>query len=194
MNELLWDTELETIALCWVNTCGGNEYEYGVCLDTEYAKSGYNVGFKRISVLSNELKSVEALKEHINGWFSEADSFSKELIDDYSNDIPQSKFRRFSQLAWAETIYIGCARSIYGQYITMFACVYSPSGNIDGEAVFTKGPPCSGCKYGKKTISIVFFHFFHRKMFWSKLKPLQNVLFLGLDLSEKFCLCIGGHM
>ncbi|KAF2892294.1 hypothetical protein ILUMI_13876 [Ignelater luminosus] len=149
MNELLWDNELETIALCWVNTCGLYENDLdSVCLDTENAESGYNVAFKRISVLSKELKSIQTLEEHINGWFSEVEGFSEESVDKYPADILQRKLKRFSQLAWAETTHVGCARSMYGQYITMFACIYSPAGNIDDRTVFIKGPPCSKCKYG----------------------------------------------
>lgn len=60
----------------------------------------------------------------------------------------------YTQLIWAKTLYVGCGISMYkdvekpNMYLKFFVCNYGPRGNVVGESVYQKGPPCSKCSQG----------------------------------------------
>nr|CAH7765809.1 unnamed protein product [Callosobruchus chinensis] len=62
---------------------------------------------------------------------------------------------QYTQLVWAETYQIGCARIVFQgpespsvSYREHFVCNYGPSGNIPGHPVYRIGEPCSQCPPG----------------------------------------------
>lgn len=62
---------------------------------------------------------------------------------------------QYTQLIWAETYKIGCARVAFQRsdganltYREHFICNYGPSGNIPGQPVYKIGEPCSECPTG----------------------------------------------
>lgn len=65
----------------------------------------------------------------------------------------------YTQVVWAETEYVGCARAIYeadGWYTVQLTCNYAgrnSSGNLLTRPMYLTGPPCTKCP-GKKCNSI----------------------------------------
>lgn len=62
---------------------------------------------------------------------------------------------RYTQLVWADTYLIGCARAVFQHsrgsnvvYHENAICNYGPSGNIPNLPVYKVGVPCSLCPEG----------------------------------------------
>ncbi|XP_049268580.1 venom allergen 5-like [Rhipicephalus sanguineus] len=63
----------------------------------------------------------------------------------------------FTQVAWAETSYLGCGYAHYKArqnpdphfpFQKIFACHYAPGGNINGASMYKRGATCSACPDG----------------------------------------------
>lgn len=78
--------------------------------------------------------------------YSQVNNCEMEWLESYpaSANI-QQKIQQFAQMIWAETDSVGCAKSLYGFYETIFFCLYFPAGRQVGKPAFKRGEPCSEC-------------------------------------------------
>lgn len=82
--------------------------------------------------------------------------FNAATLSSYS-PTTHATFEDYTQLVWAESYRIGCARAVFQPeggpdvvYKEILVCNYGPSGNIPGQPVYIRGSPCSACHFGTK--------------------------------------------
>lgn len=137
MRELEWDRELEYIALCHVHRC---KFEHDACRDKA---DGTSVGQNLL------VSSSEDVDDIVTTWENEVVEFDPKLVSRFVGNI--SGIGHYTQVVWAETAQIGCARSTYtedGMRHFLTACNYAPSGNVEGYPVYRIGKRCSNCPKG----------------------------------------------
>lgn len=76
----------------------------------------------------------------VNAWFQEIDVCDPNIINSFGGGIEAA---HFTQLVWAETVFVGCGISSGGG--TFVVCNYYPGGNMIGSPVYTAGQPCTEC-------------------------------------------------
>ncbi|KAK9892774.1 hypothetical protein WA026_021965 [Henosepilachna vigintioctopunctata] len=129
MFALSYDIELEYIAACSVNLCAGPHDDW--CNDSERFPVGKN------QVLGKNVNwTVRAVPEFYKRivYFTDADE-----INEYKPVRPDLRYiESFLRLVWAETRFVGCARSRRdtedGE--SMLACLYGPAFYIKGRPVY----------------------------------------------------------
>ncbi|KAL3270760.1 hypothetical protein HHI36_021285 [Cryptolaemus montrouzieri] len=135
MLALSYDLELEYIASCWAHMC--KTLEHDKCRSTKRWSAGQNIfwGYN-----ANETEAA------VKGWFGEIKDFTDakwlEKLSrpgdpgGYPND--QKQRGHFTQVVWAATQYIGCARVRYGKdnKETQLICNYGPAGNVLGASIY----------------------------------------------------------
>ncbi|KAJ9576854.1 hypothetical protein L9F63_006572 [Diploptera punctata] len=146
MLEVSWHEELETIAQMWADQC---KFEHDKCRDTKEFSSGQNLAM-HWSTVAFEMP----VKQFISNWYNEIKQFDSNSINGY---VFEHSTGHFTQVVWAETRYIGCGGSIYGDAINgndgqtgFFVCNYGPSGNYLNKKIYETGKPCSKCPQGTK--------------------------------------------
>ena len=55
------------------------------------------------------------------------------------------KTSHFTQLIWATSTHLGCARAQWNNRHQVLVCNYGPTGNIDSLPLYSIGSPCSKC-------------------------------------------------
>nr|CAI5838793.1 unnamed protein product [Callosobruchus analis] len=143
MRAVEWNDELEELAKRWVSQC---IYGHDACRDLERYPVGQNIA-RGNGFLNDDIA-------YIADWYSSVDEFDRAWISEYQ--LPYLDIRtQYTQLVWAETYQIGCARIVFQgpesplvSYREHFVCNYGPSGNIPGHPVYRIGEPCSQCPPG----------------------------------------------
>ncbi|XP_044760984.1 venom allergen 3-like [Coccinella septempunctata] len=145
MRRLEWDNELASIAQRWVAQCSPMPDR---CRDVERFPVGQNIAFDYASK-SNHLS-------FILNWSDKVNLVNKATLSAFSPTL-HSDVREYTQLVWAESYKVGCARAVFQSdwgpdvvYKEMLVCNYGPSGNIPGQPVYIRGSPCSACYVGTK--------------------------------------------
>ncbi|XP_049819288.1 venom allergen 5-like [Aethina tumida] len=158
MRAISYDTELEEMARCHVNECKfGGSNVHDKCRRTSAFKwVGQNVHYDKSSSFSNSWLYPNNTLYVVNSWYKEIiyldpstyEYFRYKLKDGIKNE---KQVGHFTQLVWADTYKIGCARatkkfdqSVYKHGI-LFVCNYGPGGNIRSRQILKKGSPCSNC-------------------------------------------------
>ncbi|XP_018326061.1 venom allergen 5-like [Agrilus planipennis] len=148
MHELVYDNELEKIAQCWANYCekDGFRHPHDSCRKTkQFNYVGQNLYL--IKMHFGNFTSTRFIEQSINGWYSEIKYMDKTIIDRFHGS-ERGNVGHFTQMIWAETTHIGCGRTQYGKgknFYFLFICNYGIGGNVAGDAVYTRGKPCSQC-------------------------------------------------
>ncbi|GJQ69171.1 putative programmed cell death 6-interacting protein [Trypoxylus dichotomus] len=145
MRLLMWNDELANIAERWSAQC---IYGHDKCRDTALFPVGQNLA--RGNLATNSESSL------VIDWYDEVIFFSKQEISNFL--MPRNAAHpaaHYSQLVWADTNQIGCARAIFQQskganisYKEHLICNYGPSGNIPNQPVYKSGKPCTSCPDG----------------------------------------------
>lgn len=148
MQELEWDEELEYISQCWANQC---KFEHDECRNTQKGYSGQNIVYHG-STLQSQTQQ-ESLKGLIDDWFNEYVDLPNEYIKSRPWNNPTFT-NHYTQLVWAETNRIGCARvyAFENPFYTVYLyCNYGPGGNDINKPIYITGLPATDCqKYGLK--------------------------------------------
>ncbi|KAG5886669.1 hypothetical protein JTB14_009487 [Gonioctena quinquepunctata] len=132
MMALSYDTELEFTALCFVNQCGRGS---DTCRRTKSYTAGQNIYF------DYQRKNDEYFS--VKYWYDHISTTNETIIEAYASDWHDP----FTQLVWAETTRVGCARSKKENLYHMI-CNYGNTGNIPDAPVYVKGTKCSKCPSG----------------------------------------------
>ncbi|KAG5886664.1 hypothetical protein JTB14_009482 [Gonioctena quinquepunctata] len=132
MMALSYDLELEYTAICSVTQC---IYVHDKCRRTKEYTAGQNIG----------VDYHDKMQTTVNNWFhSYVSSLNESIFKAYSNGVHYV----FTQLIWAETTRIGCARSKGADAYYYTFCNYGNAGNILGSPVYIAGTRCSKCPTG----------------------------------------------
>lgn len=136
MHALSYDLELEYVAKCWINTCVTGDHDQ--CRDISRFSVGQNIYWAQKPDIEQAMS-----QESITLWFEEG-KFMSDLewikkfpgIQGFPNDnIPRA---HFTQVVWAETKLVGCARIRFKADNTQgtLICNYGPAGNVVGEPIY----------------------------------------------------------
>ncbi|KAK9882849.1 hypothetical protein WA026_023546 [Henosepilachna vigintioctopunctata] len=143
MRKLEWDDELAVIAETWTRQCQETSDR---CRDVERFPVGQNVG--------SDYASKSSHLGFIHMWYESVVNFSSEDVAHYTK---QASTEKYTQIVWAETYRVGCARAVFQKvnnydviYQEILVCNYGPAGNIPGQQVYMKGTPCSACYEGSR--------------------------------------------
>ncbi|CAH1179406.1 unnamed protein product [Phaedon cochleariae] len=143
MRAVQWDKELALIAERWAAQC---IFANDICRDSNRYPVGQNIA-KGSSALNSDLS-------FIIDWYNNVDTFARNKVNNFQVK-PSSALSQYTQLIWAETYQIGCARVAFqrgsGSNVTYrehFICNYGPMGNIPRHPVYKIGEPCSNCPDG----------------------------------------------
>ncbi|KAB0802852.1 hypothetical protein PPYR_05040 [Photinus pyralis] len=145
MRALQWSEELALVADRWISQC---IYSNDICRDLDRFPVGQNI--VRGNFATNDLLSF------IKEWYDEVLYFNAIEVDSFHlPDGNSSLFTKYTQMMWADTYQIGCARAAFQtpigskvSYVEHFFCNYGPSGNIPNQPVYLKGPACTACPEG----------------------------------------------
>lgn len=152
MYRLIWDEELADVAQAFTNQCDNSHHDKKEQrVTTRFQKVGQN--FHWNSEFGN-LKGPDA-KGRIQDFFAEYKDFNPANVEPFSTARTRGVVTHFTQVAWADTRYVGCGYTQYKlahsdarQTMKLFACNYAPAGNIIGRSMYKKGRPCSACPGG----------------------------------------------
>ncbi|KAG5886665.1 hypothetical protein JTB14_009483 [Gonioctena quinquepunctata] len=132
MMALSYDLELEYAAICTATKC---KYEYDKCRRTKKYTAGQSM----------QVSSSDRIQSAFNYWFqSDMSTLNRSIIKAYSGSVDNI----FTQIMWAETTRIGCARSRREHKLYYLVCNYGNAGNIVGSPIFIGGTQCSKCPTG----------------------------------------------
>ncbi|RZB40856.1 venom allergen 5-like [Asbolus verrucosus] len=156
MRVINYDLELEYIA-----NCRAKEFYEGhdQCLKKhDSIHSGQNVAGS-----TAKRQDVEFYMERVNSWYGEIENVLNpaRLIDSFGSEghvKPNRAIGHFTQIIWAETTRIGCARvwipdnPVEYRYASVLICNYAGDdgfgGNVLGRSVYKVGTPASQCPSG----------------------------------------------
>ncbi|KAG5886668.1 hypothetical protein JTB14_009486 [Gonioctena quinquepunctata] len=132
MMALSYDIELEFTAICYVNQCGKGSDS---CRRTKNHTAGQNIYF--------DYEKDDDKYFSVTNWYNHISKTNEDIINAFATGWHEP----FTQIVWAETTRVGCARSKKGN-LYYFICNYGNSGNIPGSPVYVKGTKCSKCPPG----------------------------------------------
>ncbi|CAD5230363.1 unnamed protein product [Bursaphelenchus okinawaensis] len=138
MNELVWDTDLETKADQWAQACN---FEHP-------SNPGYGQNLAAASPFSS---ADDALKSAVDEWWGEGKNYPAGVAFTFG-----SSTGHFTQVAWAATSKVGCAvqnctngQSLFGTSDWTFTvCDYLSPGNYQNQDIYKSGEACSACSGG----------------------------------------------
>uniref|UniRef100_A0A914LYJ2 SCP domain-containing protein n=1 Tax=Meloidogyne incognita TaxID=6306 RepID=A0A914LYJ2_MELIC len=138
IKQMSYSVDIENIAQQWANNC-------------TYSHSGIYVYGECFSAFPAEYNETTGLYNAISGWWSEL-VFKGALGPEANNTwIPFNGAQNgrgvghWTQLAWWNTIRVGCGLARCDRYKTYIVCNYDPVGNVITLGVYEIGTPCSGC-------------------------------------------------
>lgn len=150
MMEMTWDDELAKIAQRWADQC---RFQHDKCRNSERFHVGQNIA-------RSTTRDKSYATSFVYQFYKELQIFlPKTIFGKYNSPNRFSKVGHYTQMIWATTKYIGCARishrpanknRIY-QYVV---CNYGPAGNVHKRNIYEIGIPCSKCPYGTKCSKI----------------------------------------
>ncbi|KAH1018289.1 venom allergen 3-like [Dendroctonus ponderosae] len=142
MKLISWDQELANVGARWATQC---VFAHDKCRDLARFPVGQNLGWGMYASKSD--------LQHVADWYELVQYSNGEILASY--DVTTQDLAPFTQLIWADTYLVGCARVSFQRqengetvYREHFFCNYGPSGNIPGQAVYKVGEPCSACPEG----------------------------------------------
>ncbi|XP_062570895.1 GLIPR1-like protein 1 [Saccostrea cucullata] len=141
MRELKWSAELASVALNYSRKCvykhNPNKYEEA----PSFRRVGENLRYD-----TNENTPFEV----VTSWDDE-----KHDYDYYANTcVPNKKCGHYTQVAWAETEYVGCAVTLCTPLVDksdsayFYVCNYGERGNMNCDRPYIEGSTCSQCPSG----------------------------------------------
>ncbi|KAB0799892.1 hypothetical protein PPYR_07772 [Photinus pyralis] len=151
MIRLNYDQELEFVAQCYANAC----MEWGAhdkCRRTsKFQAAGQNM-YTTYGSGNFNFSDEKYIEEAVTSWFNEVKDMEPDVVNSYR---PTGKvIGHFTQLAWARTSHIGCARTMYGNRNIKgmyLYCNYGPGGNILGGTMYQAGSPGDSCSIRSET-------------------------------------------
>ncbi|XP_049268572.1 scoloptoxin SSD43-like [Rhipicephalus sanguineus] len=152
MYRLKWDDELADVAQAFTNQCDHHHDKPEQRITTKFPKVGQNLAWNFESANTPVVDSAGRVKD----WIDEYKDFHPGNIDPFSvNRGPV--VTHFTQVAWAETRYLGCGYTHFKlqqnpnpglPFTKLFACHYAPAGNTIGMSMYKRGASCSACQDG----------------------------------------------
>nr|XP_014277722.1 ancylostoma secreted protein-like isoform X3 [Halyomorpha halys] len=148
MIQLKWDEELANIAYKHSQTCDFHhnpERPHGV---------GENIAQRNISKDGKDTKLLLDYVDMMTMWYNEIDNYNE-------NGNHTGVVDSFTRMIWANTQYVGCGLTYYEDferepnkpYHSFLVCDYYPTGNIEGEDIYTKHDGTDKCEYEVGVIS-----------------------------------------
>ena len=115
--DLIWSSELESFARQWA---GKLSRQYGCKMMHSSKSLGENIFWANYA---NSPRNV------VDYWASER------FYYDYQTNICRNGkgCRHYTQLIWADTREVGCARALCSEREEIWVCNYRPAGNISGK-------------------------------------------------------------
>lgn len=152
MYRLIWDEELADVAQAFTNQCDNSDHDKKEQrITTRFQKVGQNFHWNEGFGI---LPGPDA-KGRIDDFFAEYKDFNPSNVDPFSTSRTRGVVTHFTQVAWADTRYVGCGFTQYKlphydarKTTKLFACNYAPAGNTIGRSMYKKGRPCSACSGG----------------------------------------------
>lgn len=154
MMRLVWDKELDSFAKRWADQCTqGENDQCRRTMDNEDTGQNVKLGdYKEPATITDKEKKIQRhdrIIEILNDWFKEKDSLEGKIADLNFEPSWDGSAGHFTQMMWAQTIYIGCAYSAFDEedhkVKYRFVCNYKVKGNEAGFALYRKGEPARGC-------------------------------------------------
>ncbi|XP_050403838.1 putative mediator of RNA polymerase II transcription subunit 26 isoform X1 [Patella vulgata] len=127
INVLRWNETLAERAAAEINSC-------------LYFNKGNGAIY---AMIYEKYTGTSLISEAVGRWADEKNKFR------LSVPCTDVKACRYSQIVWAETREVGCARQTCND-MSMVACMYDPPGNVIGEQAYKPGRACSRCAPGSR--------------------------------------------
>ncbi|RZC36092.1 venom allergen 5-like [Asbolus verrucosus] len=157
MRVINYDLELEYIANCYAKVIYTGHDKCNRKHNSEY-NSGQNIA-------GSTEKRDDIYVDQVNSWYSEIENVVNPatFIESFALEghaKPKKMIGHFSQVVWAETSLMGCARVWIPKnpkdhrYASVLICNYAGDdgcgGNVETESVYKAGKPASQCPDGTK--------------------------------------------
>ncbi|XP_037276387.2 scoloptoxin SSD43 isoform X1 [Rhipicephalus microplus] len=152
MYRMKWDDDLAQVAQAFTNLCDDRHDKEVQRKTSKFPKVGQNIAWNYEPTQTEVINSAGRVKD----WFDEYQDFNPGNVDPFRVS-PGRVVTHFTQVAWAETRYIGCGYTHYKlrnddnprfSYKKLFACNYAPGGNMIGKSMYKIGAACSACPMG----------------------------------------------
>ncbi|CAJ0602095.1 unnamed protein product [Cylicocyclus nassatus] len=91
----------------------------------------------------------DAVKKAVTNWWKvvRKESNGPGMQVTFRSNHVNQPVETYTQIAWANTRYIGCAIAKCSSSYTVI-CLYDPKGNIVDQVLYMKGSPCAACPTG----------------------------------------------
>ncbi|XP_077516660.1 scoloptoxin SSD976-like [Amblyomma americanum] len=153
MYELEWDDELAEVAQAFADQCDDSGHDdRRARITTQFKSVGQNLAY----ATDYTKQTVVEGKTWVDDWFSEYRDFNPNAVSHFDIGGSRGVVTHFTQIAWANTRYIGCGFSNYvlgGRIKRLFVCNYAPAGNILRRPMYMPGPACTQCPQGSSCVS-----------------------------------------
>lgn len=126
-----WDDRAAQKDDTWISQC---VFEHNTDDDRKFGSYSY-VG-QNLQAWSN---AGEDPAKAADSWFSEHSQFT------FDGNSCTDVCGHYTQVIWASTAAIGCAKAECPKWQTTVGCDYAAGGNIIGEQPYTLGDACSAC-------------------------------------------------
>ncbi|KAL3073528.1 hypothetical protein niasHS_017095 [Heterodera schachtii] len=137
MAKMVWDDGLGKSAQDWASKC-------------QIQHSGTDFGENLYFSSWRDFPNKEVLEKSCNAWWSELAEFGINK-DMWLDDDNLSKVGHWTQMAWFNSVQIGCAvANCDGEWQTYVVCHYNPGGNYVWMSAYKSGPICSECEAPRK--------------------------------------------
>ncbi|KAK0080209.1 hypothetical protein PV325_000293, partial [Microctonus aethiopoides] len=126
---LQWDDELAEIAQHWMNQCIN---DHDKCRNITSNGNWVGQNLYMMGSSENSKNTQDIMTDSINSWYDEVKDFDNRFVSKFEFHH-ESVTGHYTQLVWADTTHVGCGMVQYknsGFYMTLFACNYSPGGNV----------------------------------------------------------------
>lgn len=126
---LAYDDNLQYTAQCWTDRC---VIGHDKCRRTEkFEKVGQNFFWSS----GRNCGDKQMMKTAVQGWYNEVSDATKACLKRYNGCSGH-----FTQLIWAATTHVGCARRLWSEGCTII-CNYGPAGNMLDAPAYRPGTP-----------------------------------------------------